>query len=210
MAPIAPPMDPHLPVWLKLQTQVYSNQKTIKSKSSFQTRWTAQIAACHAVKSRLDLLLALLGQLGEDINGDRSSHWSSVNLANGRSQVYFLHGNIPRLSSRTEIGIYKVHSWILILPVNIAVVWFQIAFFVNNEAKLNAWKTLRRRWTSWCTRATCGLSCNILKRLSRFSRRFEVHNYVNFKSARKTRKTLQNIAWQTTRDTCISRCSSTS
>ena len=86
-----------------------------------------------------------------------SSHWSSVNLTNSRSQIYFLLGNIPRLSSWTEICIYKVHSWIRVLPVNKAVIRFAIAliFFVNNEAKLSAWKTLRRRWTSWCTRVTC-------------------------------------------------------
>ena len=67
------------PVWFKLQTQVYSNQKTIKSKSSFETRWTAQIAACHAVKSRLDVILVLLQQImGEDINGDRASAAQSV------------------------------------------------------------------------------------------------------------------------------------
>ena len=66
------------PVWLKLQTQVYSNQKAIKSKSSFETRWTAQFAAGHAVKSRLDVILALLGQMDEDINGDQATEAQSI------------------------------------------------------------------------------------------------------------------------------------
>ena len=60
------------PVWLKFQTQVYSNQKAIKSKSSFETRWTAQFAAGHAVKRRLDVILALLGQMDEDITEAQS------------------------------------------------------------------------------------------------------------------------------------------
>ena len=50
------------------------NQKAIELKSLSETRWTAQMAACHAVTSRrrLDVILALLGQIGEDSNRDRA------------------------------------------------------------------------------------------------------------------------------------------
>ena len=60
------------PVWLKLQTQMNPNQKAIELKLLSETRWTAQIAACHAVESRLDVILALLEQIGEDTNRDRA------------------------------------------------------------------------------------------------------------------------------------------
>ena len=66
------------PVWLKLQTQMNPNEKAIDSKSLFETRWTAQIAACRAVKSRLDVILALLEQIGEDTNGDRAAEAQSI------------------------------------------------------------------------------------------------------------------------------------
>jgi len=49
-----------LPNWLKLQTQMYTNQKAIELKLLSETRLTAQIAAYHAVTSRLDVILALL------------------------------------------------------------------------------------------------------------------------------------------------------
>jgi len=55
------------PHWLRLQTQMYPNQKAIELKSLSETRWTTQIAACHAVTTRLDVILASI-QIGGNTN----------------------------------------------------------------------------------------------------------------------------------------------
>jgi len=48
------------PKWLALQTLMHPNQKSMELKSFSKIRWSAQIAACHAVKMRLDVILQLL------------------------------------------------------------------------------------------------------------------------------------------------------
>ena len=66
------------PKWLILQQELYPHEKAIELKSFSETRWSAQIAACHAVKNRFDVILALLEQIGEDTNRDRAVEAQSI------------------------------------------------------------------------------------------------------------------------------------
>lgn len=66
------------PKWLNLQQQLYPNERAIELKTLSQTRWSAQIAACNAVKIRLDVILDLLEQLSDDANRDRAFEAKSI------------------------------------------------------------------------------------------------------------------------------------
>ena len=68
------------PKWLKLQQQLHPNDRPIELKSLSQTRWSAQVAACGAVKQRLDVVLHLLDQTADDSNRDRASEAQSLAL----------------------------------------------------------------------------------------------------------------------------------
>lgn len=66
------------PKWLNLQKQLHPNERAIELKALSQTRWSAQIAACSAVKIRLDVIMELLEQLSEDVNRDRAFEAQSI------------------------------------------------------------------------------------------------------------------------------------
>ena len=57
---------------------MYPGVKEIELKSLSETRWSAQIAACHAAKSRLDVILKLLDRLGDESNRDRAVEAESI------------------------------------------------------------------------------------------------------------------------------------
>jgi len=57
---------------------MHPNQKSMELKSFSETRWSAQIAACHAVKMRLDVVLELLEQMCDDSSRDRSVEAQSI------------------------------------------------------------------------------------------------------------------------------------
>lgn len=60
------------PKWLCLQKQLHPDERAVELKALSQTRWSAQIVACKAVKLRFDIILVLLEQLGDDANRDRA------------------------------------------------------------------------------------------------------------------------------------------
>ena len=65
--------------WLDLQKNMHPNTKPMELKLlSDQTRWSAQIAACHAVKMRLDVILRLLQQLCDDSTRNRAVEAQSI------------------------------------------------------------------------------------------------------------------------------------
>jgi len=66
------------PKWLNLQMQLHPKDRAIELKALSQTRWSAQIAACSAVKTRLDVIIELLDQLSEDANRDRALEAQSL------------------------------------------------------------------------------------------------------------------------------------
>ena len=57
---------------MSLQKEMYPDEKAIELKSLSETRWSAQIAACHTVKSRLDVILKLLDRSGDESNRNRA------------------------------------------------------------------------------------------------------------------------------------------
>lgn len=58
--------------WLSLQSKAYPGDRPLELKALSDTRWAAQIAACHAVRSRLTVVLELLEEITEESNGDRA------------------------------------------------------------------------------------------------------------------------------------------
>lgn len=60
------------PNWLELQKQMHPKETTIELKSFSETRWSAQMNACHAVKLRVDVILELLDQLEDESDEDRA------------------------------------------------------------------------------------------------------------------------------------------
>ena len=64
--------------WFNLQKQLHPNERAIELKALSQTRWSAHITACNAVKIRLDVILDLLEQLSDDANRDRAFEAKSI------------------------------------------------------------------------------------------------------------------------------------
>ena len=60
------------PKWLSLQRATHANEPCIELKAMSDTRWSAQIFACHAVRSRFGVLVELLQLIADESNGDRS------------------------------------------------------------------------------------------------------------------------------------------
>ena len=60
------------PKWLSLQRATHANEPCIELKALSDTRWSAQIFACHAVRSRFGVLVELLQLIADESNGDRS------------------------------------------------------------------------------------------------------------------------------------------
>lgn len=70
---------------------MHPTEKSIELKLFSETRWSAQIAACHAVKMRLDVILLLLEQLGDDSNRDRAVEARSILSMIDLKFVFCLH-----------------------------------------------------------------------------------------------------------------------
>ena len=61
------------PKWLSLQRATHANEPCIELKALSDTRYmSAQMFACHAVRSRFGVLVELLQLIADESNGDRS------------------------------------------------------------------------------------------------------------------------------------------
>jgi hAT family C-terminal dimerisation region len=158
------------PVWLKLQTQMYPKQKAIELKSLSQTRWTAQIAACDAVKSRLDVILVLLEQISEDANRDRAVEAQSILHMIDLKFVFCLeifHVFLREMKSASDC----LQSTQLNANIACDLITNCLDFLHEQRSETQCMQHVTTSKNIVCT---YGLSSNILKRRSRFSRRFEV------------------------------------
>ena len=64
--------------WLELQKSDYPHETPIELKKLSDTRWTAQIRACHAAIKRFPTLITLLQQISDDSNRGRALKAESI------------------------------------------------------------------------------------------------------------------------------------
>ncbi len=102
-------------------------------KSLSETRWTAQIAACHAVKGRLDVILELLEQISEDSKVEAQSILHMIDLKFVFCLEIF-HVFLREMKSASDcLQNTQLNANIALIRLPIVLI-----FFVNNEATLNA------------------------------------------------------------------------
>jgi hypothetical protein len=82
----------------------HANERCIELKALSDTRWSAQIFACHAVRSRFGVLVELLQLIADESNGDRSLDARSL-LKMIDLKFVFLCRNVLHTACPNEISL---------------------------------------------------------------------------------------------------------
>lgn len=115
--------------WLELQKSDYPHETPVELKKLSDTRWTAQIRACHAVMKRFPTLITLLQQISDDNNRGRAFKAESILALLDLKFVFCLHiftdilrdmKGVSDMLQKTQLQISYAMDMINLLKVSLA------------------------------------------------------------------------------------------